>query len=118
MCGDTDNGFGLLFNWNRLGDGRHTVRALADREEFAHSTFTVTTLGEAFAENLARTHAIEDFPAEGPDDDGRMAAGAAELCHYRGGVTPPPPAAPTPAPDVCCPCPTWELRGVGKKQEW
>ena len=65
VCGDTDNGFGLLFNWNRLGDGQHTVRALADREEFAHSTFTVTTLGEAFAENLARTHAIEDFPAEG-----------------------------------------------------
>ena len=21
ICGDTDNGFGLLFNWNRLGDG-------------------------------------------------------------------------------------------------
>ena len=30
-CGDTDNGFGLLFNWNLLGDGEHTVRALADR---------------------------------------------------------------------------------------
>ena len=64
-CGDTDNGFGVLFNWNRLGDGQHTVRAYADGEEFAHSTFTVTTLGEAFAEDLARTHDIEDFPAEG-----------------------------------------------------
>ena len=65
VCGDTDNGFGLLFNWNRLGDGQHTVRALADGEEFAHSTFTVTTLGEEFAEGLARTHEIADFPAEG-----------------------------------------------------
>ena len=65
VCGDTDNGFGLLFNWNLLGDGRHTVRAYADDEEFAHSTFTVTTLGEDFAEGLARTHEIEDFPAEG-----------------------------------------------------
>ena len=65
VCGDTDNGFGLLFNWNRLGDGQHTVRAYADGEEFAHSTFTVTTLGEDFAEDLARTHEIEDFPAEG-----------------------------------------------------
>ena len=65
MCGDTDNGFGLLFNWNLLGDGQHTVRAYADDEEFAHSTFTVTTLGEDFAEGLARTHEIEDFPAEG-----------------------------------------------------
>ena len=26
ICGDTDNGFGLLFNWNLLGDGVHTVR--------------------------------------------------------------------------------------------
>ena len=30
-CGDTDNGFGLLFNWNRLGDGEHEVVALCRR---------------------------------------------------------------------------------------
>ena len=65
VCGDTDNGYGLLFNWNLLGDGQHTVRAYADGEAFAHSTFTVTTLGEEFVENLARAHEIEDFPAEG-----------------------------------------------------
>lgn len=23
ICGDTDNGFGLLWNYNELGDGRH-----------------------------------------------------------------------------------------------
>ena len=27
-CGDTDNGFGLLFNWNLLGDGEHEVGRL------------------------------------------------------------------------------------------
>ena len=27
LCGDTDNGFGLLFNWNLLGDGVQTVVA-------------------------------------------------------------------------------------------
>ena len=64
-CGDTDNGFGLLFNWNRLDDGQHTVRALADGEEFGHSTFTVTTLGEEFVRGLRKTHEIADFPAEG-----------------------------------------------------
>lgn len=47
-CGDTNNGFGLLVNWNRLGDGTHTVRALADGVEFGRATFTVTTLGEEF----------------------------------------------------------------------
>ena len=64
-CGDTDNGFGLLFNWNLLGDGTHTVRALADGEEFAHSTITVTTLGAEIARGLRQTHEIADFPAAG-----------------------------------------------------
>ena len=34
ICGDADNGFGLLVNWNGFGDGPHEVRALADGEEF------------------------------------------------------------------------------------
>ena len=29
-CGDTNNGFSLLWNWNLLDDGEHTVRALID----------------------------------------------------------------------------------------
>ena len=86
VCGDTDNGFGLLFNWNLLGDGQHTVRAYADDEAFAHSTFTVTTLGEDFAEDLARTHDHRGLPGRGADDHGGVAAGAAEFCHYRRGV--------------------------------
>ena len=45
VCGDTDNGFGLLFNWNKLGNGTHTVRALADGVEFGSATVTVTTFG-------------------------------------------------------------------------
>ena len=65
VCGDTDNGFGLLFNWNRLGAGQHTVRAYADGDEFAHSTFNVTTLGAEFREGLRKTHEIADFPAAG-----------------------------------------------------
>ncbi|MCY4386833.1 MAG: M4 family metallopeptidase [Desulfurellaceae bacterium] len=43
VCGDSKNGFVLPFNWNLLGDGRHTVRALADGVEFDSATFTVTT---------------------------------------------------------------------------
>lgn len=37
------NHFVLPFNWNLLGDGTHTVRALADGVEFDRATFTVTT---------------------------------------------------------------------------
>ena len=43
VCGDSNNGFVLPFNWNLLGDGPHTVRALADGVEFDRATFTVTT---------------------------------------------------------------------------
>ena len=67
LCGDTDNGFGLLFNWNRLGDGRHTVSARADGEEFGRATFTVTTLGEDFKRNISGEFVVEDFPTEGQD---------------------------------------------------
>ena len=67
LCGDTDNGFGLLFNWNRLGDGQHTVSALADGVEFGRATFTVTTLGEDFKRNVSGEFVVEDFPAAGSD---------------------------------------------------
>ena len=65
VCGDSDNGFGLLFNWNLLGNGMHTVRALADGQEFAHSTVTVSTLGQEYAQELSREVTLADFPAVG-----------------------------------------------------
>ena len=46
VCGDTDNGFSLLWNWNNLGTGVHTVRALIDGVPFAQSRVTVTTFGD------------------------------------------------------------------------
>ena len=64
-CGDQDNGFGLLWNWNRLGDGAHIVRAFADGEEFAWSRVVVTTLGEEFARGKSGTATVPDFPVEG-----------------------------------------------------
>ena len=55
VCEDGgNNGFSLLYNWNILGDGEHTVRALADGVEFARRTFTVSTLNsEEFAKGLS-----------------------------------------------------------------
>ena len=66
-CGDTDNGFGLLYNWNRLGDGVHTVRVYADGVEFAAVPFTVTTLGQEVQRGVSRTVTIPDFPDMGTD---------------------------------------------------
>ena len=65
VCGDTNNGFGLLYNWNRLGDGPHTVTAYADGVEFAQVTVTVTTLGEEFRRGLSREVTVTNFSAAG-----------------------------------------------------
>lgn len=65
VCGDANNGFGLTFNWGLLGDGPHTLRALADGVEFAQVTFTVTTLGVPFLTGASAEATIPDFPATG-----------------------------------------------------
>ena len=54
VCGDSNNGFVLPFNWNLLGEGTHTVRALADGVEFDSATFTVTTQGTEFLHGAER----------------------------------------------------------------
>ena len=67
VCGDPDNGFGLLFNWNLLGDGVHTVVAVADGEEFGRATFTVTTLGMEFLQGMQGEAVVTDFPSAGEE---------------------------------------------------
>ena len=62
-CGDTDNGFGLLFNWNLLGDGEHEVVAYVDDMELGRATVRVTTLGEEFVREAEGECVVEDFPA-------------------------------------------------------
>ena len=67
VCNDTDNGFGLLFNWNLLGDGEHTVMTLVDGVELDRTTVTVTTLGDGVSARRRRgTCVLADFPA--PDE--------------------------------------------------
>ena len=62
VCGDSDNGFGLLFNWNLLGDGEHEVVALVDGVELDRTTVTVTTLGAEFLRDVTGTCTAADFP--------------------------------------------------------
>ncbi len=65
VCGDTDNGFGLLFNWNLLRDGEHTVTALVDGIELGRARVRVTTLGQEFLRGVTGTCEAEDFPRMG-----------------------------------------------------
>ena len=64
-CGDSNNGFGLLFNWNNLGDGTHTVTAFVDGVELGRATVTVTTLDGEFPKGLSGGYVLEDFPYPG-----------------------------------------------------
>ncbi|MCE2483866.1 MAG: fibronectin type III domain-containing protein [Desulfurellaceae bacterium] len=68
-CGDTNNGFGLLFNWNLLGAGEHAVVAVADGVELGRAAVIVTTVGEGeaeeFLEGVVGECVVEDFPAAG-----------------------------------------------------
>ena len=65
VCGDSNNGFGALYNWNRLGEGIHTAVAYADGVEFDRSTFTVTTFGVEMLTGVTGHAAIPDFPNVG-----------------------------------------------------
>ena len=65
ICGDVDNGFGLLFNWNRLGAGEHTVVALVDGVELGRALVTVTTLGAEFLRDAEGECVADDFPLAG-----------------------------------------------------
>ena len=71
VCGDTDNGFGLLFNWNNLGDGEYLVvtvihgRGSQGLIALPHARVKVTTLGEEFLRGAKGEYVLEDFPELG-----------------------------------------------------
>ncbi len=65
VCGDTNNGYALLFNYNILGDGSHTVRVSADGQQFAQKDFRVQTLGAEFIEGANGNVTLPDFPSVG-----------------------------------------------------
>lgn len=62
-CGDTNNGFGLLWNYALFGQGEHRVRAYADGVIFADRTFTIGTVGGAtFLKGASGSYSLEGFP--------------------------------------------------------
>ncbi len=66
VCGATNTGYGLPYNWNLLGDGPHTLRVLADGVEFANVVFTVTTLGTDYLRNVPEyQYTVPNFPSTG-----------------------------------------------------
>ena len=62
---DGRNGFFSYANWGTLGDGEHTVVAYDNDEEFARSTFSVTTFGTEFLTGAHTQVSVPDFPQAG-----------------------------------------------------
>lgn len=62
ICGDDDNGFALLWNYNLLGPGKHTATLYADGTEIATSVFTVNTLGAEFLRDAEQKVRVLGFP--------------------------------------------------------
>lgn len=64
-CGDANNGFVTLFNFNRLRDGTHTARLLVDgREQGEPIEFKVTTFGTEFLRGASGRYEVA-FPNPG-----------------------------------------------------
>ena len=64
-CGDTNNGFVTLFNFNRLDDGTHTARLLVDGMQHGEPIeFKVTTFGTEFLRGASGQYEVA-FPTPG-----------------------------------------------------
>ncbi len=120
VCGDRDNGFGLTYNWNNIGDGLHNVRAFADGVEFANVNFTVTTLGEDFVRGLTKAYPIQNFPAAGQSAPVRWSEAHQNFVLARPTSIPAPKNPPAPNPRAFLESPTQGSyeSGVGLIRGW
>ena len=66
ICGRTDVGFGLLFNYNLLGPGNHTIQLFVNGQQVGSSvSFTVTVPAGEFIRGASKTVEVPDFPSPG-----------------------------------------------------
>lgn len=65
ICGDSDNGYGMVMNWSLLEPGIHTMKTFIDGREAREVEFEVAGLGEEFVKGLVGTYELEDFPGPG-----------------------------------------------------
>jgi hypothetical protein len=65
VCGDRNNGYGAVINWNTVGDGNQTLQAFADGVEFARVRFSVSTLSKEFLRGVKGQYVIPNFPEIG-----------------------------------------------------
>ena len=67
VCGDADNGFVVLVNWNIFGAGTHRIRLLADGRELVSRSVTVKTFGTETLTGKSGTWTLSDWPTTGTE---------------------------------------------------
>ena len=66
ICGRTDTGYSLLFNYNDLAPGSHSISAFGDGQLLETKQFnTIQSGGSAFVTGISKTATISDFPSSG-----------------------------------------------------
>ena len=66
VCDDSNNGFGLLFNFGLLNSGTHTAIMRADGVEFERVTFSTSQLSTgSFTRGLEASIIVNNFPQTG-----------------------------------------------------
>lgn len=67
VCGDTNNGFELLWNWGLLERGQHQLQVFVDGIEFENTTFEVVKFGygDSYVRGLEGQFDLRDFPTTG-----------------------------------------------------
>lgn len=105
FCGDTNNGWSVLWNANQFGNGPHTVIAKADGIAFGgERTFFVTKPTDANrATDLVGNYTLPDFPSSGQAVDVTFQVGTQNFGIAPAGSTSSPAPPPTSASSVSKP---------------
>lgn len=63
VCGDANNGWGVLYNFGLLADGEHEIVVRDAGVEFARATFRTSSFGVPFLSGASGLGFLRDFPA-------------------------------------------------------
>ena len=92
VCGDTDNGFGLLWNYNELDDGPHTVTLYVDGVVQTQVSFNVVTLGTNFLQGVTGQGTVTLSDGKQVNVQWEETTQGFTITGYSGGDAPPPPS--------------------------
>lgn len=67
ICGDADNGFVVLVNWNIFGVGTHRIRLLADGRELVNRSVAVKNFGTETLKGKRGQWTLDDWPTAGTE---------------------------------------------------